>query len=274
MGTWGVGIFSDDTASDVRGDWRDLLGEGLDADTSTERLLGDWAQSLNDPDEGPVVWLALAAAQVRTGRLTELVRRQALSVIDSRADLRRWEGSPDLKRRQAVLERLRGEIVGPQKGPVKVPKRRLQVPRFQVGDAFSFRLANGMLGLFRCYGMHTDKGGTSSLVELLDWIGTRVSPQLEFEKLPRRAHRYELVQTTEAAVYMPVETPRAHRFPSELITVHAHGLRVDEPWAGSTAVMWSQMADEIWLQLDPNWEPDRAAQEKYEAGLRRHGEGF
>ena len=269
MGTWGVGIFSDDTASDVRGDWRDLLGEGLDAEAATKRLLGEWAQSVNDPDEGPVVWLALAAAQVRTGRLTERVRRQALSVLDSGVDLRRWVGSPDLKRRQAVLQRLRGEILGPQKGPVKVPKRRLQVPRFQIGDAFSFRLPNGILALFRCYGMHTDKGGTSSLLELIDWIGTSVPPRLEFEKLPPRAHRYQLVQTTEPAVYMPVETPRAQRFPSERINLHARGLKVVEPWAGFSVILWSRMDDEIWLQLDPNWKPDRAAQEKYEAGLRR-----
>ncbi len=71
MGTWGVGIFSDDTALDVRDDWRDLLGAGLDAEIATARLLVQWGQSANDRDEGPVLWLALAAAQVSTGRLTD-----------------------------------------------------------------------------------------------------------------------------------------------------------------------------------------------------------
>lgn len=149
------------------------------------------------------------------------------------------------------------------------PPSTSQVPRFQVGDVFSFRLANGMLALLRCYGMHTDKGGTSSLVELLDWVGTDVPAQLDFEALPRRPHRYELVQTTRPAVYMPVETPRAHRFPSERIRLLAHGLRGIEPRGGFIVMLWSRMNDEIWLQLNPNWEPDPAAQEKHDAGLPR-----
>jgi hypothetical protein len=270
VGTWGVGIFSDDTALDVRNDWRDLLGEGLDAETATGRLLEEWGQSANDPDEGPVVWLALAAAQMSTGRLTEEVRKHALSLIDSGADLRRWKGSSDLKRRQAVLQKFRSRMAGPQKAPVKVARRRLAVPRFQIGDAFTFRLANGMLALFRCYGMHTDKGGQSSLVELLDWTGTEVPAQLDFAKFPGRQHRYELVQTNEPAIYMPVETPRAHRFPSDRISLCARGLRVIEPRAaGLSVVLWSRMNDEIWLQLDPTWKPDAAAQEKLDAALRR-----
>jgi hypothetical protein len=269
VGTWGVGIFSDDTASDIREEWGDLLGKGLEANAATEQLLDEWEPSVNDPDDGPVLWLALAAAQVSTGRLTDRVRREALSVIDGGADLRRWEGSPDLKRREAVLQKLRGKILGPQKPPVKIAKRQFQVPRFQVGDAFSFRLENGMLALFRCYGMHTDKGGTASLVELLDWIGSEVPADLDFEKLPRRPHRFESIQTSQPAVYLPVETPRAHRFPAERISVCARGLKVDVPRAGQFVLVWSRMNDEVWLQLDPEWKPDIAAQAEYEARLRR-----
>ena len=253
----------------MRGDWRDLIGEGFDAEAATDRLLKEWGQSANDPDEGPVLWLALAASQIGTGRLTERVRQRALNILDSGVDLRRWEGSPELKRREAVLERLRSEILGPQKAPVKVRKQRLATPRFQVGDAFSFRLTNGMLAVLRCYGMHTDKRGTSSRVELLDWVGTDVPAQLDFEKLPRRLHRYELVQTTAPALYMPVETPRAHRFPSERISLLARGLGVIEPKGGIFVTLWSRMNEEIWLQLDPDWKPDPEAQKKHDAALRR-----
>jgi len=127
-----------------------------------------------------------------------------------------------------------------------------------------------MLALFRCYGVHTDKGGQSSLVELLDWTGTDVPSQLDFEKLPGRLHRHELVQTSFPAIYMPVETPRAHRFPSDRISLRARGLRVMEPRAaGLSVVLWSRMNDEIWLQLDPTWKPDAAAQEKFDTDLRR-----
>lgn len=269
MGTWGVGIFSDDTAADIRGDWRDLLGDGLATEAATERLLEAWKGSLADADEGPVVWLALAAAQVGTGRLTPRVRMEALAVIDRGADLHRWAGSPDLKKRQAVLEKLRGELLGPQKAPVRVPKRRVAVPRFEVGDVVGFRLANGILSILRCYGLHTDKGGSSSLLELLDWSKPEVPDRLTIETLPRRMHRYALVQTAEQAVYMPIERPRAYPFPADRITLLARGVPGSDVRAGFGVLPWSQMDQDISLQLDPTWKPDPAAQENFEARLRQ-----
>lgn len=272
MGTWGVGIFADDTAADVRGDWRDLLGEGLASEAATERLLEAWKGSLADPDEGSVVWLALAAAQVQTGRLTPRVCTEALAIIASGAGLRRWAGSPDLKKRQAVLHKLQGEILGSQKAPVRVPKRRVAVPRFEVGDVVSFRLANGIISLLRCCGLHTDQGGSYSLLELLDWSATEVPDGLMVQTLPRRMHRSERVQAAQPAVYMPLETPRTHPFPADRIGVVARGVAGPDVRAAFTVLPWSRMDHEISLQLDPTWKPDPAAQEKFEASLRRYRE--
>ena len=53
MGTWGTAIFSDDTASDVRDEFRDLIGKGLSAEQATNKLLKENAPSLDDPDDGP-----------------------------------------------------------------------------------------------------------------------------------------------------------------------------------------------------------------------------
>ena len=272
MGTWGVGIFADDTAADVRGDWRDLLGEGLSSEAATERLLDAWKGSLADPDEGPVVWLALAAAQVRTGRLTPRVRREALAIIDSGAGLRRWAGTPNLKKRQAVLHKLQGEILGSQKVPVRVPKRRVAVPRFEVGDVVSFRLANGIMSLLRCYRLHTDQGGSYSLLELLDWFTTEVPDGLTVQTLPRRMHRSERVQAAQPAVYLPLETPRTHPYPADRITLVARGVPGTDVRAAFSVLPWSRMDHEISLQLDPTWKPDPAAQDKYEASLRQYRE--
>ncbi len=54
MGAWGTAIFSDDTASDVRDDYRDHVGDGLSGIEATDRLLNEWLDTLPDPDEGPV----------------------------------------------------------------------------------------------------------------------------------------------------------------------------------------------------------------------------
>ena len=103
MGTWETAIFSDDTASDVRDGFRDLIGEGLSTEQATDKLLRQYAPSLDDPDDGPPFWLGLAVTQWKSGRLLERVKEKALEIIDTGADLKRWSG--DIRRfaHQAIL---------------------------------------------------------------------------------------------------------------------------------------------------------------------------
>src|SRR5215469_10167451 len=86
MGAWGTAVFSDDTACDVRDNYVDLIGDGLSGVEATKKLLREWAGSLDDPDEGPVFWLALAATQWKNGRLEDLVQQRALNIIDRLGD--------------------------------------------------------------------------------------------------------------------------------------------------------------------------------------------
>ena len=108
LGAWGAdGLFQDDTASDIRDDYKDHLGNGLSGPEATARVLVDYKSSLADPHEAGVVWLALAAAQWRHGRLDAETLERALQVIDSGSDFERWKpGSPDFAKRKAVLEKL------------------------------------------------------------------------------------------------------------------------------------------------------------------------
>ena len=98
MGAWGTAIFSDDTASDIRGDYRDLLGDGYSPAEATDQILSEWKDSLDDPEERSVVWLALAVTQWKLGRLEERVKGKALEIIDSGSDLDRWEGKDKEKK--------------------------------------------------------------------------------------------------------------------------------------------------------------------------------
>lgn len=78
MGAWGTALFSDDTACNVRDDYRDQIGEGLSGPEATDRLLNEWRETLRDPDDGPVFWLALAATQWRCGRLESRVKEEVV----------------------------------------------------------------------------------------------------------------------------------------------------------------------------------------------------
>src|ERR1700747_1074297 len=133
MGTWGTALFSDDTACDVRDEYIDHLGDGLTGAQATERLLSKWASSLNDQDEAPAFWLALAATQWKYGRLESRVLQNALDVIDNGSDLLKWKSSPDYRKRQAVLEKLRATLVSPQAPEKHVPKRFRDARRLHGG---------------------------------------------------------------------------------------------------------------------------------------------
>ena len=63
MGAWGIGILSDDTIRDVHNSYLDLFNRGHSADVIRQELLEEYAESLQDSNEGPLVWLGIAKAQ-------------------------------------------------------------------------------------------------------------------------------------------------------------------------------------------------------------------
>jgi hypothetical protein len=124
MGTYGVKLFHDDTANDVRDDFLNLLRQGYSAEESSKVLLTQWSTPIEDSDEGPIVWLALAATQSEYGCLQAEVRQQAVAVIDEGSGLDRWSGKL-LERRLEVLGELRTKLLGPQpkaRRPRKIKK--------------------------------------------------------------------------------------------------------------------------------------------------------
>ena len=190
MGTWGPGLFSDDIACDVRDSYRDLVGDGHTGPQATEVLLKDWAPQLDDPDDGPVFWLSLAATQLRCGRLEDRVKAKALEIIEAGTDLNRWKDAPRaLRNRQSVLDRLAEELRSPQPAPKRIPKRFRDSTDWTVGEVIAYRLMSGNLVLLRVIGFHTDWGGTGPVVEPLDWIGREIPDKPTIQRLRLKARR-------------------------------------------------------------------------------------
>ncbi|MZP30343.1 hypothetical protein GTO91_11535 [Heliobacterium undosum] len=169
MGAWGTAIFSDDLACDVRDDYRELLGQGHEGPEATKLLLAEWQHALNDPDEAPSFWLALAATQWKYGRLENEVKSRALEIIDNGVDLQRWDHNPTLlKQRKKVLEKLKAQLNSPQPATKKVAKSNKYVSEFEVGDVFSYTLQSGNQALFRVIGIDKDGRGSYPICELCD----------------------------------------------------------------------------------------------------------
>jgi len=175
MGAWGTGLFSDDTACDIRDSYRDYLGDGLSGAEARARILSEYAISFNDHDEFSVAWLALAAVEWKHGRLDAETLKRAIEILDSGRDLVRWEaGTLEYAKRRIVLEKLRTQITSPQPAEKRVSKRSLCVCDWPDGSLISFCLNSGNFAIFRVIERNTDTGGTYPTCELLDWTGSQI----------------------------------------------------------------------------------------------------
>lgn len=186
MSTSGPEIFGDDLACDVRDSYRHLLEDRVPDDEATQLTIARW-QGL-DADEEEVFWLALAATQSRTGRLTGPVRVRALEVIDSGQHLARWDtfGPEWSGMRSAALTSLRAELAGPQPPRKTVRRPWRYVTDLRPGDVLSWTASTGqVLLLLRVVQVRDEREGTTPVLERLDWDGHHVPEADVIAALPR-----------------------------------------------------------------------------------------
>ncbi len=93
MGSWSTGVFGNDLASDVRGEYRQLLEDGTPDPEALQRVLRSFAHDVDDPDNGTCFWTGLAAAQMELGRLDPVVRDRTVALIDAGGDLHMWDAT-------------------------------------------------------------------------------------------------------------------------------------------------------------------------------------
>lgn len=242
MGTWGTGLFSDDTACDVRDEYLELIGDGLSGPEATEQLIEGWRDLLTDPDVAPVFWLVLADTQWRCGRLEDRIRERAIGVIDSEIDLARWQADPKLvPRRKAVLSRLKLKLESSQPPKKKIPRRFRDHTDWEVGNVVSYRLQSGQLALFRVIGHHTDRGGTSPICELLNWSGKALPRTWRLKRLGFRRGMGEGQRVTQFLIARQKES----ELPEDRIGLVAKQTRVRQKPGGFVVFLWSHLDEHL-----------------------------
>jgi hypothetical protein len=171
VGTWGAGLWADDTACDVRDTYRVALEHGLSDAQATELVLADFAADLADEYRAPTVWLALAVIQHKHGRLTTEVRDRALAVIESGADLRGWESAAPRERghRAAVLTKVRARLMKPQPPRKAVHRPPRYVTTLQPGDILAYQAPSGRFHLLAVRAVDEDTYNAYPIVRLLDF---------------------------------------------------------------------------------------------------------
>lgn len=105
-----------DLAMEVRSVYDERLSAGEGPGPATAAVFETFRNVLSDPDDGPVVFLAVAAVQLREGQLLEPIRDAALALIDSGDAQRAWrpmDANVHRDRREAlkqIAELLRGDV--------------------------------------------------------------------------------------------------------------------------------------------------------------------
>ena len=125
MGAWGTAIFSDDEACDIRTEYN-AMAAYIDDDELILKKLKEYFKvksELNDMDA--VFWYAVAAQQVKYGRLCDEVKEYALECIKRRYTFDGWYNEKDCAKRAAVLGTLKEQLTSqqPLRRKISKPKR-------------------------------------------------------------------------------------------------------------------------------------------------------
>jgi hypothetical protein len=101
------------------------------------------------------------------GVLQPEVRERAVALIDLGGDLALWTDPKMASKRKAVLEKLRAQLLGPQKARVKVRRPKRTPSPVKAGDIFLMTLDDGRRARFRVLGMNDHRMGDFPIVELI-----------------------------------------------------------------------------------------------------------
>ncbi len=143
MGTWGTGLYSNDTALDVKDTCQEIF-PFLSIEEGNEVLFKEFGQDLNsipvDNDDASF-WYALSDWQWKHGMLTEEIKTKTINLLVDYTGISEWEtdaSAKDVKKRKAVLDALLDRLNTPQP-PLKKPKAQLRKPWHKLGDIWIFK---------------------------------------------------------------------------------------------------------------------------------------
>lgn len=141
MGAWGTGLYQDDVTCDIRDDYLNRLRIGYSNVEATKEVIERNIDFIDDEEDGPLFWFALADTQWKYRRLLPEVKKQAIKHIEEGKNLERWEeNKSQYKKRKEVLEDLKKKLSSKQPTEKKVKMIALSKPIWDVGDVLLYQI--------------------------------------------------------------------------------------------------------------------------------------
>lgn len=156
MGAWGTGLYCDDVAQDIKDDYIEQLKTGKTDEEALKYIIESNKYLLDDEDDGPVFWFALADTLWNLGRLDDFVKEKAMYYLNEGGNLRKWklENPKESIKREKVLNDLYNKLNTIQPEKKRISKRKLYKCEWKIGDVFAYPLLsneakdNGLYGRY------------------------------------------------------------------------------------------------------------------------------
>jgi len=184
VGTWGVKLYDNDSASDVRDEWLTALRLGASADEATGEMLARWGE-----DDDPLVWLALADTQWTWGRLDARVLERAQRALAAGGDLALRDDDKERATRRRIFDRLAARLKQPPPAPKAIRAQRDDVA-WKRGQLWAYHTLDDKHVVFRVAAFDPTCGLVGAPVtELLDVVLDTLTPAVSLAGAGARSAR-------------------------------------------------------------------------------------
>lgn len=150
MGAWGTGISSNDGFADVYGEFFELYNDGGEPADISRKLINDYWEMIEEPDDSNNFWFALALAQWECKQLAPDELQKVTTIIESGNDIEVWRGlgatEKDLRKRSEVLKNFLKKLRSEKPKARARKKVKIIDPSFEKGVCVIYRLSNGNYG--------------------------------------------------------------------------------------------------------------------------------
>jgi hypothetical protein len=182
MGTWGSGLYANDTTCDVKDAYLKFLQEGYANIDAFEKTLEKLHELIGDQDE-PLLWFALAETQWSVGRLLPEVKEKALEWIKKYGGLELWlESAKKGAGWKMTLHNLKEKLESPMPPEKTIRKpEEIDLNLWNINDIYAYQFywrlskEHGYFGKYMILqkigeGKYNQRGKTMMRIQIIDKV--------------------------------------------------------------------------------------------------------
>ncbi len=140
MGFYGIKLYDEDLACDIRDDYKDFLKLGKEDDELIEMMKKHYSECFSDLRDKYLFWLVIADTMWDYGRLTKKVKDKAIDIIKNEKESKMWEKCY-MDKRKEILNKLMEKLKKEQPERKKVKKLKKRKGTWNYGDILTYQIS-------------------------------------------------------------------------------------------------------------------------------------